>query len=112
MTNARILDGQICYPTKYAEDVINIFHSRYKIFKNYHFNVVNIGIELMIFDVLNLIKDKYRFEDACGRISKDAEPFLELTDDILERVEDTYERMRAKGRRSDAEEIQKFKQAT
>lgn len=44
MMEARIIEDQICYPTKIAEDVFNIFRSRYKLFKNYHFNVVNKGI--------------------------------------------------------------------
>lgn len=61
MIEAKIIGDQICYPTKIAEDVFNIYRCRYKLFKNYHFNVANKAIELMIIDILKLIKDKFRF---------------------------------------------------
>ena len=35
---------RICYPTKYYEKVIDIYHSRYKLFKNYYLNKVSLGI--------------------------------------------------------------------
>jgi HD superfamily phosphohydrolase len=36
--------------------VYNIFHSRYKLYKNYYYNVVNTGVEQMICDILELTK--------------------------------------------------------
>lgn len=65
MNEARIIDNEICYPTKYVETVYNIFHCRYKLYKNYYFNVVNKGIELMICDILKEIKEKFQLQRAC-----------------------------------------------
>jgi HD superfamily phosphohydrolase len=44
MNEARIVGDEICYPTKYVEMVYNIFHSRYKLYKNYYNNIISIGV--------------------------------------------------------------------
>lgn len=65
MNEARIIDNEICYPTKYVETVYNIFQCRYKLYKNYYFNLVSKGIELMICDILQEIKPKFDFRGIC-----------------------------------------------
>lgn len=65
------LESEICYPTKYVESVYNIFHSRYKLYKNYYFNLVSKSIELMICDILSEIDAKYDFRGICERMFED-----------------------------------------
>lgn len=66
MIEARIIEDQICYPTKIADDIFGIYRSHYLLFKNYHFNIVNKGVELMIIDILKLVKDKFKIQQICA----------------------------------------------
>ena len=86
MNEARIIDDEICYPTKYVETVYNIFHCRYKLYKNYYFNLVSQGIELMICDILQEINVKYNFKGICEKMFEDPKDYIKLTDNILEKV--------------------------
>ena len=65
MKEARIIEDDICYPTKYVETVYNIFHCRYKLYKGYYFNLASKGVELMICDVLKEIQNKFDFRRIC-----------------------------------------------
>jgi HD superfamily phosphohydrolase len=56
MKEARIVDGEICYPTKYADTVFNLFQARYKLHKNYYNNVFSVAFEQMIQEVFSLVK--------------------------------------------------------
>lgn len=93
MNEARIINNEICYPSKYIEIVNNIFHSRYKLYKSYYNNPINMGIEHMICDVLELTRDKFEIQRACDEIYADPSRYLRLNDSILERVEDVHERI-------------------
>lgn len=65
---ARIIDDEICYPTNIVDNVYNIFHSRYKLYKMFYFDVVNKAIEQMVSDILYEIKDHFNFEESCQEI--------------------------------------------
>lgn len=83
----------IAYPTKYVETVYNIFHSRYKLYKIYYFNIKSTGIEQMISDVLKLVRDRFKIQRSCESIFNDPSQYLALNDSILEKVFYEYERI-------------------
>lgn len=87
---ARIIDNEICYPTNVVENIYNIFHSRYKLYKTYYFDVVNKAIETMIIDILNQIKDIFKLREACQDLENRPDNFLMLTDNIIDVAEDLY----------------------
>ena len=39
---------RICYPSKYADGVYDIYYSRYKLYKTYYNNLKSNGIDLMV----------------------------------------------------------------
>jgi HD superfamily phosphohydrolase len=59
------MGDEICYPSNSVETVYNIFHSRYKLYKNYYFDVVNKSIEIMVCDILKKTSDYFKFVEAC-----------------------------------------------
>lgn len=65
MNEARIIRDEICYPSEHVEAIYNIFHSRYKLYKNYYFNVVSKTIERMITDALKLTESYFKLHLAC-----------------------------------------------
>ena len=93
MNEARIIENEICYPTKYAETVYNIFHCRYKLYKSFYFNLVSKSIEHMICDILKEITAKFNFQDICNGIFEDPSAYIKLTDNIVDKVEDIYEQI-------------------
>jgi HD superfamily phosphohydrolase len=50
----RIVKGEICYNTKTHDLIYDIFHCRYKLFKQIYLHPVTVGIELMLADALVL----------------------------------------------------------
>jgi HD superfamily phosphohydrolase len=111
MNEARIVEGEICYPTKYVEIVYNIFHSRYKLYKNYYFNVINTGVEQMVCDILELTKEKFGIKRACEEIYTNPNKFMRLNDSILEKVEDVFEDMLERQDPGEVQEREKFEKA-
>ena len=39
---------RICYPSKYADGVYDVYYSRYKLFKTYYSNLKSNGVDLML----------------------------------------------------------------
>lgn len=40
--------NRICFPSKYADKVYDVFYSRYKLYKTYYFNLKANGVDFMI----------------------------------------------------------------
>jgi HD superfamily phosphohydrolase len=74
--------------------VYSLFHVRYKLYKNYYFNVVSQSIEMMISDILNLTKEDLKIQEACNSIYKDPTAYLKLNDNIIDKIENIYERLK------------------
>jgi HD superfamily phosphohydrolase len=55
-TKERTHKYKICFPTKYALQVNDIFYSRYKLYKTYYLNNISKGMEFMIMDILTLVE--------------------------------------------------------
>lgn len=84
LKEARVIDNQICYPDKYAFEVIKLFQSRYDLYKNYYTHRTVHAVELLLCDVLleshNIL---YNFEECIF----DMEKYVGLTDYILYEIE-------------------------
>jgi HD superfamily phosphohydrolase len=90
MNEARIIRNEICYPAEHIESVYNIFHSRYKLYKDYYFNVTSKAVELMLADVIRLAEHHFHIAQAAHQLPTTPEPFLRLTDGLVDRIEYAY----------------------
>lgn len=77
---------RLCYPVKYADKVLDIFHSRYKLFKGYYQNKIVKGIEIMLCEVFDKIDKSYGIKEACQHINSNPELYCNLTDNIIYEV--------------------------
>ncbi len=90
INEAIILGNEIAFPTKYLDKVNDVFHCRYKLFKDFYCHSINIGIELMIEEVLNLINkkrelnNKKTFNAICQNIQANPMDYANLSDFLLE----------------------------
>jgi hypothetical protein len=66
--------------------VLDIFHSRYKLFKGYYQNKIVKGIEIMLCEMFSVISDYYGIRDACNKIKEDPQNYCRLTDNIIYEV--------------------------
>lgn len=111
MTEARIVKDSsgwlhtICYPAKYIETIYNFFNSRYALSREFYFNKISCGIELVILDifreiskgsqvrgdyeqlmkVLEVRSDRFDLSKFI-KIKDHIDDYLKLTDSILSRI--------------------------
>ena len=84
---------RLCYPSKYADGVYDVFYSRYKLFKTYYCNLKSNGVDLMIAEILDYAKEEMKLVEACEDLLKKNTygeydtRYNHLTDSILERIE-------------------------
>ena len=82
LREARVIDGQICYPLKCNFEIGDLYYTRYKLHKQIYTHSVVRSIEFMILDLLKLIDKKLDL----SRFIKDIDKFVILTDNILSQV--------------------------
>ena len=80
---ARVIDGNICYPDKLRQVIMDMFHTRYTLHRNIYNHPVVKSVEYMIRDILILADDYMHIGDACDI----PERFLTLSDDIINVIE-------------------------
>lgn len=76
---AKVIDGQICYPLKCNFEIGDLYYTRYKLHKQIFSHSVIRSIEFMILDLLILINKKLDITKYIKNIDK----FHFLTDNIL-----------------------------
>lgn len=85
--NSRESNGQLvarlCYPVKYSDKVLDLFHSRYKLYKGYYQNRIVQGIEIMLCEVFSKMDHKYHIREICHNISTNYEAYCKLTDNLV-----------------------------
>ncbi len=79
LNNARIVNDNICFRSKDAFPIYEIFFSRYRLFKEFYVHRVSKGIDLMIKDIFAEANLYYDFKSYLN----DAEKFITLKDSIL-----------------------------
>lgn len=85
---------RICYPSKYSEKVYDIYFSRYKLYKTYYMSLKANGVDLMLAKILEEANKMFNYTRACEELRKGScNKYIKLTDSILERIDDAYERV-------------------
>jgi len=80
---ARVIDGNICYPDKLRQLIMDMFHTRYTLHRNIYNHPVVKSVEYMIRDILILADDYMFISEACDI----PERFAILNDDIINIIE-------------------------
>lgn len=91
MKESRVIKDLICYPSKYALHVNDIFQSRFKLFRSCYLNNCSKGVELMIVDIFRYVEPIFEFKKTCRLICTHKDyvaKYLKFTDSILEKVAD------------------------
>ena len=80
---SRVIDGNICYPDKLRQVIMDMFHTRYTLHRNIYNHPVVKSVEYMIRDIL-ILADNYMFiAESCD----DPERFSNMNDDIISVIE-------------------------
>ncbi|CDW75436.1 hd phosphohydrolase domain-containing protein [Stylonychia lemnae] len=81
--NSRVINGQLCYNQKIYYELAQVFHTRYKLFKDTYTHRVCKAIDYMIVDALLLANNYFKFQE------KIFDPFAytNLTDSVLSHIE-------------------------
>lgn len=79
---SRVIDNQICFNSKEAFNIFQLYHTRYILFKCAYTHRVTQAIELMVSDVLCLADEKYQFSSSIF----DMEKYKLLSDTVIERI--------------------------
>ncbi|CAG8625222.1 6072_t:CDS:10 [Paraglomus occultum] len=83
MLFSKVEDNQIAYPYKERQNLYDMFHARYSLFKRVYTHPVVKAIDFMIADALIKAKDFYQLAQAV----EDPELYVMLDDTILRRIE-------------------------
>lgn len=91
---AIILNHEICYPATTAESFANLLQARYKLYKNYYFDVTSKALEKMVADALSHVAPIFPLQQAyrnllnCSQCNKTdcVYEFLGFTDHILDEI--------------------------
>jgi len=86
--HAKVIDGRISYPFKIKSDIHDVFYYRIKLHREVYQHPVVRGIELLIYDIFDLMKDEIieilHFTDPDLKNSRLLyERFLALTDTLI-----------------------------
>ena len=59
--NSRVINGEVCYNQKVYQDLLQVFHTRYKLFKDTYTHRVCKAIDFMIVDALLEANPVFKF---------------------------------------------------
>lgn len=59
--NSRVINGQVCYNQKIYYELAQVFHTRYKLFKDTYTHRVCKAIDYMVVDALLLANSYFKF---------------------------------------------------
>ena len=79
LREARVINGQICYPIKCNFEIGDLYYTRYKLHKQIYTHSVVRSIEYMILDILEILDEKCNIREYVNNL----ESFLFLTDNII-----------------------------
>ena len=79
---SKIINNNLCFNIKNDFNILSLFQSRYKLFKEVYLHKKTIGIDLMIKDMLVLSNEYFNFTEAIFN----PEEFVKLDDHILHKI--------------------------
>ena len=77
---AKVIDDKICFPLKCNYHILDLYHTRYKLFKQVYTHPCVRSIDYMILDLLNLANKRLGLTDNITDMKK----FILLTDNIVD----------------------------
>jgi deoxynucleoside triphosphate triphosphohydrolase SAMHD1 len=77
---AKVIDDKICFPLKCNYHILDLYHTRYKLFKQVYTHPCVRSIEYMILDLFNLSNDRLKLTENITDVDK----FIMLTDSIVD----------------------------
>lgn len=80
---SRIINNNLCFNIKNDFNLLSLFQSRYKLFKQVYRHEKIIGIDLMIKDMLVLSNEYFKFTEAIFN----PEEYIKLDDHIIHKIE-------------------------
>ncbi|KAI9218564.1 HD phosphohydrolase domain-containing protein [Blastocladiella britannica] len=83
MHNFRVIGDEICFQSKDAFNLYELFHTRYSLFKRIYTHKSCNAIDLMVSDALVAANSVFHFDEALS----DPEQYLRLTDGIVRDIE-------------------------
>lgn len=81
--NSRVINGQLCYNQKIYYELSQVFHTRYKLFKDTYTHRVCKAIDYMIVDALLLANPYFKFQEKIFN----PKAYTLLTDSVLSHIE-------------------------
>lgn len=94
ITNSRVIGNHICYNQKIYHDLVQVFHTRYKLFKDVYTHRVCKAIDYMIVDALMEANPVFQFQNKIH----DPDQYVHLTDNVLSLIENSKKPELAKSR--------------
>lgn len=91
-SQARVIQDTICYPDKEVFNIYELFHSRFKMHKQFYQHPVINQLDFMILDILNEVDDEFKISKNITNI----ENFISYTDNLLDRIRYTTTNVNAK----------------
>jgi HD superfamily phosphohydrolase len=91
-SQARVIQDTICYPDKEVFNIYELFHSRYKMHKQFYQHPVINQLDFMILDILNEVDDEF----SISKNITDIDHFISYTDNLLDRIRYTTTNTNAK----------------
>ncbi|CAG8459548.1 6455_t:CDS:10 [Paraglomus brasilianum] len=94
MLSSKVVNYQIAYPCKERQNLYDMFHARYNLFKRVYTHTVVEAVDEMIADALIAAKDHFSLAQAID----DPELYIKLDDNILRQIEHSSEAKLEKSR--------------
>ncbi|VDB84659.1 unnamed protein product [Peniophora sp. CBMAI 1063] len=94
-TSARVIDGEICYNIKDADQIYELCHTRFKLHKTIYNHKTAKAIEHMLIDAVMAAEPYLKIAEQIS----DPKRYLHLTDNIMPRIQESTEDELAEARR-------------
>jgi HD superfamily phosphohydrolase len=81
LKHAKVIDGNISFPTKISYDIYKVFRTRYDLHKQFYNHKTIVCIEYMIRNIMNRLEPILQIVNIIN--SKDLDKFIDLTDSVI-----------------------------
>ena len=81
LRNTRVIDGNVCFCSKAANEVYNVFHLRYQMHANVYQHHAVTSVDLVMRDILVCLGQALRWKH---KVERGPRGWMELTDDLVQ----------------------------
>jgi HD superfamily phosphohydrolase len=81
LKHAKVIDGNISFPTKISYDIYKVFRTRYDLHKQFYNHKTIVCIEYMIRNIMNRLEPILQIVNIIN--SRDLDKFIDLTDSVI-----------------------------